>query len=185
MAVTMVAQSLALLLLAGAAIISDIRTRRIPNGLAVGAFVSGILFRLPEGAGSLGWGIVAAGLAFAIGFLFYLLGGLGGGDAKLMTGLATYLDPPGLLLGFLVMAGSGGLMAIVALMRRGRAQVGLRNMGMFLVTFGKKSFQGWKGESPMQSLARPERLAVTNPYAVAIGLGAMAGWALPIFGWTF
>lgn len=185
MPLTIVVQSLALLLLAGAAIISDVRTRRLPNGLALAALVSGLLFRVPEGVGSLGWGIVAASLAFAVGFLFYLLGGLGGGDAKLMTGLATYLDPPGLLLGFLVMAISGGLMAMVALMRRGRTQVGLQNLGMFLVTFSKKSFQGWKGESPMHSLARPEHLAVTNPYAVAIGVGALAGWALPILGWTF
>ena len=185
MSFMIVAQSLALLLLAGAAIYTDVRTRRIPNGLALAALVSGLLFRLPDGPGSIGWGLAAAGLAFAVGFLFFLLGGLGGGDAKLMTGLATYLDPPGLLLGFLVMAFSGGIMAMVALMRRGRTRSGLRNLGMLLVSFGRQSFQGWRGESPMQSLARPGSMAVTNPYAIAIGIGAVAGWFLTLPGRTF
>jgi prepilin peptidase CpaA len=178
------AQSLALVLLVGAAIATDLRSRRIPNGLALAALVSGLLFRLPDGGSALGWGVAAAGMAFAVGFAFYLLGGLGGGDAKLMTGLATYLDPAGLLLGFLVMAISGGLMAAVTLLRRGQVRSTVGNLGMFLVTFGKSSFQGWKGESPMQSLTRPESFAVTNPYAVAIGAGAVAGWFLPLLGWT-
>ena len=178
------AQSIALLLIVGVAVALDLRVRRIPNALAVAALVSGLLFRVPDGAASVGWGLTAAGMAFGVGFVFYLLGGLGGGDAKLMTGLATYLDPDGLLLGFLVMAFAGGLMAIITLGRKGRIRSGVGNVGMFLVTLRKQSFRGWKGESPMQSLARPESFAVTNPYALAIGAGATAGWFFPLLGWT-
>jgi len=178
------AQSVALLLIVGVAVALDLRVRRIPNALAVAALLSGLMFRIPDGGASIGWGFAAAGMAFGVGFLFYLLGGLGGGDAKLMTGLATYLDPNGLLLGFLVMALTGGLMALISLWRKGRVRSGLGNLGMFLVTFRQQSFQGWKGESPMQSLTRPESFAVTNPYAIAIGAGAMAGWFLPLLGWT-
>ena len=178
------AKTLALLLIVVTAVATDLRSRRIPNLLSVAALVSGLLFRLPEGGASLGWGFAAAGLAFGVGFFFYLLGGLGGGDVKLMTGLATYLEPAGLLLGFIVMALTGGAMASATLLRRKRVRSSMGNLGMFLVSFGKQSFQGWKGESPMQSLVRPERLAVTNPYAVAIGAGALAGWSLPILGWT-
>src|ERR1035438_9861698 len=70
-----------------AAITVDIRHRRIPNGLSAGLVLIGILSAGISG----GWvgladGMLGATLAFAVFLIHYLLGGLGGGDVKLMAG---------------------------------------------------------------------------------------------------
>ncbi len=175
---------LTLVFLVGLAVRSDLASRRIPNRLTVGCFAVGIALRIPLGLTTVGWGLTAALLAFVFGFAFYLLGGLGGGDVKLMAGLATFLEPDGLLIGLLVMAGVGGIMAIVTSWRAGRLRSVLTNVWLFAVTAGRDSLKGWKGESPMSTLASGNANAVTNPYAVAIGVGALAGWALPLGGWV-
>lgn len=178
------ASGIGLALAAGAAVWWDLRSRRIPNLLALATLVAGLGFRLPMGWESLGWGLLAATLAFGFGFVFYLLGGLGGGDVKLMAGLATFLEPEGLLIGLLVMAFTGGAMALVSVIRAGRVRQTLQNLRLFYLTAGRESFRGWKGESPMASLTSPDTAVITNPYAVAIAAGALAGWAAPLLGVT-
>src|SRR5688500_5262829 len=86
----------AILLIAMAACVTDLRSRRIPNVLTFGAALAGIAFHAlaPEGEGlgiaALGWaiGIVAFFIPFA-------LGGLGGGDIKLLGALGAWLGPAG------------------------------------------------------------------------------------------
>jgi prepilin peptidase CpaA len=176
--------SVLLLVICGAAVLKDVRERRIPNALALGALAMGVLTRIPAGWEAVGSGLAAVGLAFVFGFLFFLLGGLGAGDVKFMSGLAAFLGLEGLLMGLVVMALTGGAMAVVAAVRQGALRGTLKNLFLIGVTFGKDSFKGWKGESPAASLARPGPGAVRNPYGVAIAAGAMAGWFAPLLGWT-
>lgn len=164
----------------GWAILTDIREGRIPNALTVGAFATGMLLRVPSGAEAVGVGLLSVGLAFAFGLLFYLIGGLGAGDVKLMAGLASYFDPGGLLIGLSVMAGVGVIMALVSVVRARRLSATFRNLLGFFLTFGRESFKGWKGESPAVTLESAGTSAVTSPYAVAIASGAIVAWFLPL-----
>ena len=176
--------SLTLVLLCGVAVWKDVRERRIPNAVALAALVAGLVFRAPMGWEVLGSGVLAVVVAFAFGFFFFLLGGLGAGDVKLMAGVAAFLGMGGLLVGLVVMAFTGGAMALMAAARKGVLEKTFRNLVLIGLTFGKESFRGWKGESPAASLARPGPDAVRNPYGVAIAAGAMAGWFIPLLGWT-
>ena len=166
----------------GWAIWTDVRERRIPNPLTMGAFATGLLLRVPFGLEAVGFGLLSVGLAFAFGLLFYLIGGLGAGDVKLMAGLASYFDPGGLLIGLSVMAGVGVVMALVAVARARRLGATLHNLLGFFLTFGKDSFKGWKGEGPAVSLQSAGKSGVTTPYAVAIASGAIVAWFLPLIG---
>ena len=71
---------------------TDISARRVPNVLTGGAIVCGLLAHtvLPGGHG-----LSAALLGFAAGlavfFPFFALGGMGGGDVKLMAALGTWI----------------------------------------------------------------------------------------------
>lgn len=175
----------ATVLLAGfcvAAVWVDIRERRIPNALSVGALASGLLLRVPLGLDAVGLGLASAGIAFVFGLFFFLIGGLGAGDVKFMAGVAAFLDPGQLPLGLVVMAGVGVLMALVAVLRAGVLGRTFRNLVHFFLTFGRASFRGWKGESPAVSLQSGGAMAVTSPYAVAIASGAIAAWFLPLIG---
>ncbi len=78
--------------LTGAAAVSDLRTRRIPNLLTLPALLLGLGYQ----AAFFGWaGLADAGLAFVMGFgilfVLWLIGGGGGGDAKLMGALSVWL----------------------------------------------------------------------------------------------
>lgn len=176
--------TLALVGLCAAAVWTDVRERRIPNGLALGAFFGGLAFRVPLGFESVAFGLLAAVLAFVFGFLFFLLGGLGAGDVKFMAGVAAFVGTEGLLTGLLVMAVVGGLMAVVASVRQGVLGRTMRNVGLVALTFGRDSFRGWKGEGTAATLLEGAQAPVRNPYGVAIACGALAGWCAPLLGWS-
>lgn len=80
----------------------DLRTRRVPNWLTVPVFVLGVIFqgvfhgwRETSADGALTGGLLDAGLGFLVGFgtlfILWLIGGGGGGDAKLMGALSVWL----------------------------------------------------------------------------------------------
>jgi prepilin peptidase CpaA len=84
-------------LLLSVACVSDLRTRRIPNGLALALAVLGICYSFgisgfPAGVVNAVYG-VAAGLV--IWLPFWLLGWLGAGDVKFFAGAAAWLGPWG------------------------------------------------------------------------------------------
>jgi prepilin peptidase CpaA len=170
--------------LVASAVWFDLAQRRIPNWICVGGLLAALVVRAIWQPDTLPWGLLAAGLALGFGFVFYLLGGLGAGDVKFMAAVAAFLEPSGLVVGLLVMGLVGGLMAMVSVVRVGRVRSTFTNLGLFFLTFGKRSFSGWKGESPIVSLTNAGSGVVTNPYAVAIGAGAIAGWFTPLLGWT-
>src|SRR5215217_5905847 len=89
----------ALIILVGlAAVVEDLGWRRISNWTSVGAVLAGLMVHAMEK----GWsGVLHSFLGAAIGFgvflVFYLLGGMGGGDVKLMAGFGALLGVSKLL----------------------------------------------------------------------------------------
>lgn len=168
----------ALALTLGAAVITDLRRRTIPNVLSMGGLVAALLIR-----GMLGWpdllsGLGAAVLAFAFALPFFAAGGLGGGDVKLMAAAAAFLGVERLIPGLLVMAVTGVVMALVAVARRGAVLSTLANVHVILLTVGRKTFTGWRGQESATAHHLAREGAVTIPYAVAIAAGGLGGWFL-------
>lgn len=96
-----------------AAIVDDLARRQISNWISCSAFAAGLILQTVEG----GWrGTGAAFLGTLVGaavfLIFYLLGGMGGGDVKLMAGFGAVLGVKQLLEAALWTAGCGGLMAL-------------------------------------------------------------------------
>jgi prepilin peptidase CpaA len=144
-----------------AATIDDLTRRRISNWIPGCAFVGGLILQAAES----GWrGAISALFGTAVGasvfLIFYLLGGMGGGDVKLMAGFGAILGVPRLLEASLWTAGCGGLMAL-------------------LVIAAGSARQFWRGKRWTQSataaqpgLGRPRRgSAESIPYAPAIAAG--------------
>ncbi len=91
----MQAWELAVGALAGvAAVVEDLRSRRIPNWIPVATLAVGIAIHSAErGLAGLGSSLSGAVCGFLVFLVFYILGGLGGGDVKLMTGFGALLGP--------------------------------------------------------------------------------------------
>lgn len=99
-----------------AASVDDLARRRISNWIPACACISGLVLQVAER----GWhGLASALLGIAAGagifLIFYLAGGMGGGDVKLMAGFGAILGVPRLLQASLWTAGCGGLIAVLVI----------------------------------------------------------------------
>jgi len=97
------------------ACVDDLCRRKIANWIPFLAFVTGFYWQSYNfgWAGSL-FTLEGAALGFLVFLIFYLLGGMGGGDVKLMTGFGALLGPDKTLEAALWTAGVGGIIALAA-----------------------------------------------------------------------
>ncbi|GGH06314.1 A24 family peptidase [Silvibacterium dinghuense] len=152
---------------AGIAAVWDVRTRRIPNLLCLTAFAVGILLHF----GMDGWSgmltSLAAGLiAGFVFFLFFLAGGMGGGDVKLIAAIAALAGFAQLPYLLVFTALTGGVLAMMLILRRGALRSTLKNMGTLL---GHHLRSGLK---PHEELNVQNQSALRLPYGIAIAAGA-------------
>ena len=107
------------LTLAGLAILicaalHDFAVRTVPNLYSVMLFGLGAALRLIEGGFTfLEWGLAASCIIFALTFIFWRLGWMGGGDVKLLTGAAMFVAPIVVPLMVAGTALAGGVLALV------------------------------------------------------------------------
>lgn len=155
-------------LVAGAAMITDLKWRRIPNYLTFSGFGVALALRLIF-QGWVGLGLALAGAVLAPTLLLVMHGGkgLGMGDLKLAATFGAILGPVLALVAMLVAAVTGGIQAVVIMLRPGGL---LRDfIATFLIglPFGKKLKR--INDTPEVT----ETPAATMPYGVAIGVGSL------------
>lgn len=154
----------------------DVHSRRIPNYLTLPGILFGLLLHFALG----GWrqmGLAAlAGLICGVLFLiFWLAGGMGAGDVKLITAVGAIAGLP--LVGYLLIltAIAGGVMAIGLALWRGRFKETIRNVGALAL------------HHRMEGLAPHPQLNVANartlrlPYALAVAAGTATTLFLTAF----
>jgi len=99
-----------------AASAEDLIHRKISNWIAGAALVSGVALQaLHEGWHGALYALLGAAAGFGVFLIFYVLGGMGGGDVKLMAGFGALLGIPKVLEAALWTAGCGGLLAVVVI----------------------------------------------------------------------
>jgi len=163
--------ALSALMLAAAAF--DLRTRRIPNALTISGFGVAMALRFIGGPGAGIDGLTGAVLAFVLCLPFFVLGVLGGGDAKLLMAAGAFLGPRELLPALLLVASIGGIIGALDAARRGILLPVLYNCGDILKNWATL---GRRGSN--RSLATADALAI--PYGVAIALGVLVWWFVSV-----
>jgi prepilin peptidase CpaA len=97
--------------------LNDIALRLLPNWTTLGVATIGITLRLMEGNALTGF--AAASALFAVSWLCWLRGWMGGGDVKLLAACAL-LVPPAHVLSLLVLTAlGGGVLALAYLLLAG------------------------------------------------------------------
>ena len=113
------APQLVLILGLAAAVVTDVRSRRIPNWLtgAIGGAGFGIAF----GGGAVTPGQAALGMLAGLLLMMpgHLIGATGAGDVKLMAAIGVVVGPGVALRAFLYTAVAGGIFALAVAARRG------------------------------------------------------------------
>jgi prepilin peptidase CpaA len=148
------------------ACVSDVRTRRIPNVLTFGAALAGLLFQIVTGGVN---GALASSSGWLVGVLlflpFFLLGGMGGGDVKLLAALGAWLGPVETLWLALYATLAGGVLAVLVSLSRGYLGTALRNIGAML------AFWKTAGIQPVPGLTLDSPAAPRLAYALPIFAG--------------
>jgi prepilin peptidase CpaA len=149
---------------------TDLKRHRIPNvltfsGLALGLLIQTTVFGL-EGAVEAMFGMC---IGLAVFTPFYLLGGMGAGDVKLMGALGAFLGPFPVFVAGLWSLIAGAVLAILLWLSRQHA-------------FGLVSRYGLSAVAHLMLNARQELLHTGSndpmrfPFALAIALGT--GWTM-------
>jgi prepilin peptidase CpaA len=160
-----VAQSAALAV-ALAACVTDLRMRRIPNVLTLGAALVGFGYHLLAG----GWeGLLGSLAGWGLGLVLFLplfaLRGLGGGDVKLLAALGAWLGPGQTVWLALFTAIAGGPLALAVALSRGYLTRALKNVWALLM------FWRVAGVQPHPTLTLDSPGTPRLPYAVPIAAG--------------
>lgn len=162
-------QTVLLVALVATAVATDLTSRRIPNALTLSGLALGLALRVPAGLEAFASGAVAATIALAVALPLVLAGGLGGGDAKLLAAVGAFLGLEALPAALLATALTGGVMAILLVVRHGALGETLGHCRALV----RRVLPGG-GEVRVRTLATPGAIAI--PYGVAIGIGALTGW---------
>lgn len=133
-----------------AATVEDLARRKVSNWIPIAALLGGIGCQIARrGWMGLPFAVAGAVCGFSVFLLFYVLGGMGAGDIKLMAGFGAVLGYNRLLEAALWTAGVGGLIALGAIAYQALAAM-------------------WRRKDGKRSLAG---CAESIPYAPAITLG--------------
>jgi prepilin peptidase CpaA len=147
------------------AFVFDVRTRRIPNALTFSAALAGLIFHVASSGQA---GSQLAGGGWVVGLLmllpFFLLGGMGGGDIKLVAALGAWLGPSQTFWLAIYAGLAGGVMGVIVAASHGYLRTAIANVSAmfgYWSTVGIKSVPGLT----LESSASP-RLAYAIPVLV-------------------
>lgn len=145
------------------AVLTDLRSRRIPNGLTIALALAGLALHATQGWAALGLTVATLVGALAVGSVAFGLGWLGGGDVKLLAAGAATLGFPDAIPFVLYTALAGGVIAFVLALGTGRLRSVLASVAALLRPFAYKGTSAVAPANPMMF-----------PYAIAIASGAVA-----------
>jgi prepilin peptidase CpaA len=150
------------------AAIWDVRTRRIPNVVTLGAAAAGVLYAaVADGGGGLLWSLAGWATGLVLFLPLFALGGLGGGDVKLLAAFGAWLGPVGALWAGFSAALVGGAAALVVAAASGYAAQAFRNV------VGALHFWAAVGPSPVPGMTLRDAPGPRLAYAIPIAIGAV------------
>ena len=149
----------------------DVRYRRIPNLFVLATLIAGIILNLAisgisGGLSSLG-GCV---FAFILMFMLHVFGAMGAGDVKLFAAIGSVTGAPLVLPTFLVVVITGGVLALISILRSGIFKTTMFRVLQIFVGL----LPGWQ----MPKFSVPADRRLTIPYGVAITVGAIISTAI-------
>jgi prepilin peptidase CpaA len=146
----------------------DVRTRRIPNWLTFGATAGALAYGLfSSGLPGLGLSVAGWMTGAALFIPFFVLGGMGAGDVKLLAALAAWLGPSESVW-LAVFAGiAGGVLGVGLALARGYIRTAASNLFLMLMHWRTN------GLSPVPGMTLKDSAAPRLAYAIPITIGAL------------
>jgi prepilin peptidase CpaA len=149
----------------------DVRYRRIPNAFVLAALISGVVINaIFGGIAGITTSLAGCGLGFVLMFMLHVFGAMGAGDVKLFAAIGAVTGAQLIVPTFLVVILTGGLLAVVSIVRSGMVVTTMHRVLQIFVGL----LPGWQ----MPKFAVPVDRRYTIPYGVAITLGSIISTAM-------
>ena len=149
----------------------DVRYRRIPNAFVLATLVSGVAINgVFGGLAGLFTSLGGCALGFGLMFMLHVFGAMGAGDVKLFAAIGAVSGAHLIVPTFIVVVLTGGLLAIVSIVRAGVLLGTMHRVLQILVGL----LPGWE----MPRFAVPADRTHTIPYGVAITIGSIISTAI-------
>jgi prepilin peptidase CpaA len=153
----------------------DIKSRRIPNNLTLSTFVLGVALHVAlNGGRGLLSSLAGALICGTIFLVFYLAGGMGAGDVKLIAAVGAAVGLPHVTYLLVFTSLSGGAMAMAMAVMHGRLKETLFNVGALTAHHARQGF------TPHQELNVTNKTTLRLPYGVAIACGTLLTFYIQI-----
>ncbi len=152
--------TLAIILIVG--VYTELTAKRIPNPLTFLGMLAGLILAYFPGGLTIQASIGGLVIGFGILFFFYLFGGMGGGDVKLMGAVGALVGYPLILTVLFFTSIIGGFMAIMVLIWRGAGAHRMKRRAAAAAEAGGEVVAG-EVTSQLQTI----------PYGVAIAIGTL------------
>jgi prepilin peptidase CpaA len=145
---------------------TDLKSRRLPNMLTMGAAAGAFGYHLADaGWSGLGWSAAGWLVGAALFMPIFALRGIGGGDVKLLAALGAWLGPLPAVWLALYTALAGGPLALIVAFSRGYAKKALSNI------WGLIAFWRLAGLKPHPGISLDTPGTPRLPYALPIAAG--------------
>jgi prepilin peptidase CpaA len=156
------------LIVLSAATFTDLKSRRIPNWLALSFLVAGIaVSSWFHGWYGVGQSFAGLGLGFLIYGAFFWLGGMGAGDVKLCAAVGAWIGPGQLFIALVMTGIAGGVMVLIWAAWGGFLKDLLRGTGNLVFDWNARG----EGLDTKSHRSSPPRRKM--PYAPAIAIGTL------------
>jgi prepilin peptidase CpaA len=173
-----VGQTILILSCSVVAVFTDVAYQKIYNWLTLPVAIAGLAFNFAFlGLPGLISAIKGLGVGFSFLFIFYLLGGIGGGDVKLLAAIGAVGGYPYIFQVIVLMALVGGLLAIALSLTNQSLRIAFKRLFQLLLQLVTP---GLVVESKEFGGVDKKNLKVI-PYGVAIGLGSILGLFVRVF----
>ena len=152
------------------AAVNDYRSRLIPNFITFAAMLTGLAMHgLHNGWNGLSYSL--SGLAVGGGLLsvFYLMGGMGAGDVKLLAGVGALVGAERVFAVFVLTVIAGGVMAVGQIAINQSLKNIFSRIKSFVVAFSYKNH--FRVDDQINGSAKN-----TLPYGVAIAIGTLTAF---------
>jgi len=148
--------------------VEDVRSRKIPNRLTYFGLIAALFLRFfMLGWPGLGAGLTGALVGGGVFFFLFVLGGMGGGDVKLMVAVSAWAGITEIVNLLIAAAFSGGVMAIAVMIYQQRTLTTIRNT-MVLIQHHLTA-----GLRPHPELNVRQAHSMRLPFAPAIAIGTL------------
>ena len=159
-------------LVATVAAVQDLRSRRIQNWLTLSGLVVGVTLHLVLGGFvQAGFSLLAGLAAGSVFLLFWLAGGMGGGDVKLIAAIGSLVGISSVREVVLATVFIGSILALGFAVGRGKLRATVRNV-VALIEHHRHN-----GLTPHASLNVKQQDTLRLPYAVPILLGCLIAFS--------